>query len=979
MELPVVNNAMPQGDQVTKADWLRLTQLLDGDVRTQEHIRMLYATDASPYQVKPLGVVQPKHRRDIVNLVRWCRDNNLSLLPRGAGSSLAGQTVNHAVVVDCSVHMTECTINAQTRTAIVGPGVVLDDLRRAAAKHGLTFGPEVSTSAQATLGGMVANNSAGLHSLWWGTTGDHVLALDVVLGDGAIARFEAGASAFDAEASRLAHALADVVQPNREAIRATFPQLPRNNGGYRLDLLADQFDRSTQDTFDQVDLARLMCGSEGTLACITSIELQLVPIPACTGLIVLGFDSVQSALQAVPSVLATNPSAVELLDADVLLAARSHPAYSELVDQLPGDSGGTSHAVLFVDMFVDGPNELHDQAALVRAAVPESNVLEAFDVSSQDQLWGMRKAGLGLLSYGDTERMPVPGVEDCVVSADRLAAFQQAFDAMLATHGVAATWYAHASVGLLHVRPRLDLRSKEDRALLVSIGEEALGLVQRFGGAISGEHGDGRIRSALMHEFYGPKIIEAFVAVKELFDPHGRFNPGIIVSDPGMLEHLRVDRETDIGEKIHTTGFHWRNEGSFERAAAQCNGQGMCRKSGSGAMCPSYRATRDERHSTRGRGNALRLAMTGQIQPGEVAIDDPQVNETLSLCLGCKACRYECPSQVDVTKLKAEYDAQRWAARGGAPWRVRARAGIRSVNRIGSMFHRIANLMSRLWPIAWAVRGLLGMHQSRALPTFGPALTRWSRKRQRMHDAPVVLLYQDCFTTWSEPQLGKAAIRLLEAFGYRVVIPKSDCCGRTSCSAGMLDRAASQVAGSAAAVRAAMLEHNATVVLAVEPSCATALQQEWTELQLGAAQHMAEQVAEAADTVESFLLRQWGRHPRHPDFAPTSYPVVLHMHCHQKHRSMRTKQFMERCGFSDVKLLDSGCCGMAGSFGYDRETRNLSMRIAEQSLGEAIRSRRGAIVAANGTSCRHQISDAFSVQSHHPLMLAHGALCRARG
>lgn len=978
MKLPVVDNATPQGDQVTESDWFRLTQLLDGDVRTAEHIRMLYATDASPYQVEPVGVVQPKHRRDIVNLVRWCRDNNLSLLPRGAGSSLAGQTVNRAVVADCSVHMTGCTIDPHTRTATVGPGVVLDDLRGAAAKHGLTFGPEVSTSAQATLGGMVANNSAGLHSLWWGTTGDHVLALDVVLGDGAIARFEAGASAFDAEASRLAHALVDVVQPNRDAIRATFPQLPRNNAGYRLDLLADQMDQSTRGTFDQVDLARLMCGSEGTLAFITSIELQLVPLPSCAGLIVLGFDSVQSALQAVPSVLATKPSAVELLDADVLLAARSHPAYSELVDQLPGGSGSTPNAVLFIDMFVDGRDQLLDRAAQVRAAVPEAHVLEAFDAATQDQLWGMRKVGLGLLSYSDTDRVPLPGVEDCVVPVDRLAAFQQAFDAMLAGHGVAATWYAHASVGLLHARPRLDLRSMGDRSLLASIGEEALGLVQRFGGSISGEHGDGRIRSALMHEFYGPQIIEAFVAVKDLFDPHGRFNPGIIVSDPGMLDDLRVDQETDTGPKINKTGFHWRNEGSFERAAAQCNGQGKCRQSGSGAMCPSYRATRDERHSTRGRGNALRLAMTGQIKPGEVVIGDPDVDETLSLCLGCKACRYECPSQVDVTKLKAEYDAQRWSARGGAPWRVRAKAGIRSINRVGSTFYRIANLMSRCRPIAWVARGLLGIHPSRALPTFGPGLTRWSRKRDVMAEAPVVLLYQDCFTTWNEPQLGQAAIRLLEAFGYRVVIPKSDCCGRTNCSAGMLDGAVSQVARSASAVRAAMLKHNATVVLAVEPSCATALQQEWTELQLGAAQRMAEQVSQAADTIEGFLLRHWGRHPRHPDFAVTSYPVVLHVHCHQKHRSILTKQFLERCGFSDVELLDSGCCGMAGSFGYDRETRDLSMRIAEQSLGEAIRSRCGAIVAANGTSCRHQIADAFSVEAYHPLVLVHGALRRIR-
>ena len=975
MELPVVESATPGSATVAESDWYRLTKLIDGEVRVDRHVRMLYATDASPYQVEPLGVVQPRHRRDIVNLVRWCRDNAVSLLPRGAGSSLAGQAVNRSIIVDCSVHMTECVIDPHTRTATVGPGVVLDDLRRAAAKHGLTFGPEVSTSAQATLGGMVANNAAGLHSLWWGTTGDHVQALDIVLGDGNIARFEAGASAFDAEAARLALALREVVQPNTDAIRATFPSLPRNNAGYRLDLLVDQFDSSTPGTFDQVDLARLICGSEGTLAFITSIELHLVPLPACRGLIVLGFDSVQSALLAVPSVLTTNPSAVELLDSDVLLAARGNPAYSDLVDQLPGGDV-EPNAVLFVDLFVDDRGQLDERAAAVRDAVPDAHVLEAFGSGDQDRLWDLRKVGLGLLYHGDTDRVPVPGVEDCVVPVDQLAAFQQAFDVMLTGHGVAATWYAHASVGLLHARPRLNMKHVGDRALLVAIAEDALGLVQRFGGSITGEHGDGRIRTGLMHEFYGPQVVEVLVAVKRLFDPHGRFNPGVIVSDPDMLDDLRVDQEQGTVPAIKDTGFHWRSEGSFERAATQCNGQGKCRQSGSGAMCPSYRATRDERHSTRGRGNALRLAMTGQIKPGEAVIGDPDVDETLSLCLGCKACRYECPSQVDITKLKAEYDAQRWTARGGAPWRVRAKAGVRSINRMGSSFYRIANTMGRCRPVAWAARRLLGIHPSRSLPTFGPGLTRWARKRSIMVDAPVVLLYQDCFTTWNEPLIGRAAISLLEAFGYQVVVPRSDCCGRTNCSAGRLDKAASQIARSAAAVRLAMMKHNATAVLAVEPSCATTLQQEWIELRLGDAQRMAEQVSEAADTIEGFLLRHWDVHPRRPEFTTTSYPVVLHVHCHQKHRSTLTKQFLERCGFNDVELLDSGCCGMAGTFGYDHETRDLSMRIAEQSLGEAIRSRRGAIVAATGTSCRHQIADAFAVDAHHPLMLVHGALRR---
>ncbi|MCH2136250.1 MAG: FAD-binding protein [Phycisphaerales bacterium] len=969
MQLPVLESPVP-AEAVAE-----LARRIDGEVRFGDHVRMLYATDASPYQVEPLGVVQPRHHRDVVEIVRWCNAHGLSMLARGGGSSLAGQTVNRSVVIDCSVHMRDCRIDPEQKIAYVGPGVVLDDLRRAAAQYGLTFGPEVSTSAQATIGGMVANNSAGLHSLWWGMTGDHVEAMEVVLADGRVAHLGEGASAWDPIAGDLARDLRVLLHDEDREIRDRFPKVSRNNGGYRIDLLLDQFDESTRGTLDAVNLARLICGSEGTLALVTSIELRLVELPAARGLIVLGFDTVPQALGAMQRVLDTEPSAVELLDQDVLDAAEAHPSWAQTAAELPVPLSAPSPAVLYVDYFADHADMLAERATALREAVPEAKAMEAFTPESQDRFWSLRKIGLGLLANTGSDLQPVPGVEDCAVPVERLAVFQQTFDAMLERHGVRATWYAHASVGLLHVRPRLNLRELDQRETFRSITREALDLVELNGGTISGEHGDGRIRSALMHTLYGPRVIDAMRAVKQLFDPEGRLNPGVIVEAPDLLEALRIDCEGACDPPSGPTGYHWRDEGSFEQAAKGCNGQGHCRRDGAGAMCPSYRVTRDERHSTRGRGNALRLAVTGQVVDGPANED---VHETMSLCLGCKACRYECPSQVDVTKLKSELDAMRWRRRGGAPFRVRARAAVRHINKLGSTFHRIANAVIGFGPTRWAARRVLGIHPKRSLPRFGPGLQGWAKGRYYLSESPVVLLYPDCFTMWSEPQVGRSAVQLLEAFGYRVLIPNADCCGRTSCSAGLLERAAGQVSSSATTIREAMLKHNAIGVVTVEPTCTTAIEQEWRELRLGDADRMARQVSDVADSVEGFLLEHWDDHPYTPKFTPTTFPVMLHVHCHQKHRADVTERLLRRCGFTDVQRLDSGCCGMAGSFGYDRSTFDLSMQIADHSLGEAIRGRSGAILAASGTSCRHQLSDAFGVEAHHPVALVHGALKRTR-
>jgi len=961
MQLPQLN--------ATPADIQTLSERIDGEVRTSRHERLLYATDASPYQVEPLAVVQPRHAADIQEIVRWCAEHGLPVLPRGGGTSLAGQTVNRAVVVDCSVHMHACTINATNRMATVEPGVILDQLRAAAAEHGLTFGAEVSTSAQATLGGMVANNSAGLHSLWWGMTGDHVRAVDIVLGDGTAMRLERGASEHDADVVALTRRVVEAIGDAAEIIEARFPRVLRNNGGYRVDLLQEQIVASTAGTNDAIDLARLLCGSEGTLAFVTGIEVDLVEQPNHVALAVLGFESVSAAMQAVVPVLSIDPSAVELLDDDVISKARAHTTYCTLVDLLPKVRGGDPSAVLFVDCFADDQAALDGKLAALRSVLSDAVMVEARASAEQAALWDLRKVGLGLISGGWSDRHPIPGIEDCAVPVERLAEFQQAFTRMLDRHGVQATWYAHASVGLLHARPRLDLHAQADRDTFSAIGLDALALVQQCGGSISGEHGDGRIRAALVHAFYGPEIVDVFRRVKHAFDPEGRFNPGVLIDAPDLFDALRMDQQVDVD--LPETFFHWREEGSFRRATEQCNGQGLCRRQSEGAMCPSYRATRDERHSTRGRGNALRLAITGQTQPGKATFNDADTIETLDLCLGCKACRYECPSQVDVAKLKAEHDAQRWRARGGAPWRVRVKAQVRRANRLGSRFHVLFNALQRFGPTAGVLKRVLGVHSDRTLPAFAPPLQHVSDQGP---DAPVVLLYPDCFTMWNEPGNGRDAIRLLEAFGYRVVLAEADCCGRTCCSAGMLEQAIEQVQASAASIGQAMQANNVCAVVAVEPSCATSLQQEWLELRTSTDVELLERIAGAAHTVESFLIEHWSTHPVRPEFQACPSPIMVHVHCHQKHRSQVVADLLAKCGCADVELLDSGCCGMAGSFGYDSAHYALSGRIAEQSLGEAMGRRGEAIVVAHGTSCRHQMNDVFGVQAVHPVSLLAGLL-----
>ncbi|MCP4839793.1 MAG: FAD-binding protein [Planctomycetes bacterium] len=969
MKLPVVDS----GQMPTGKDIEALADSIEGEVRFDRHDRMLYATDASMYQVEPLGVVIPVTTDDVAKTIAWCARHGLPVLPRGGGTSLAGQTVSRAVVVDCSKHLRGVgDVDAASSVVCVEPGAVLDDVQQRAAECSLMFGPEVSTSTHATLGGMISNRSAGLHSLRWGMTDEHVRSVDVILADGEQVRFERGAASRSPRVADLTKRIVDVIEPLADEIDARYPRIRRNVGGYALDRILQDIRRCKDGSLDEIDLSALFAGSEGTLGFIVGATLGLVPKPARTVLAVLAFADVQSALRELPTILGTDPAAVELLDHTVLEAARSHPTYASLASMLPRLPDSPAGAVLYVDWFAEddaGANAVVERLREI-ADVP---MRVCVDEREKADLWRLRKVGLGLILSGEGSLQPVGGLEDCAVPPERLAEFQEAFDGMLSRHGCSATYYAHASVGLLHIRPRIDLGSGSGKELLKKLGHEATQLVQQFGGTISGEHGDGRIRAGMVHEFYGPRLVEAFQQIKHVFDPEGRFNPGNITSDRGMTDDLRI---TPLGSAQQAsaldTAFDWKP--SLVDAAASCNGNGYCRRTSGGAMCPSYRATLDERHATRGRGNALRLAITGQFEGGSGPDwNDPETRATLDLCLGCKACRYECPATVDMAALKAEYLSQSYRASGGPSLRARLKGDLRRLNRVGSLLHPVSTFLVQRGPTAWLLKKLLGVDCDRTLPGFGRSLGAWHARRSAVNEAsPVVLLYPDCFTMWSEPEIGRDAILVLEAFGYRVVIPDVGCCGRTLISAGMLDKAAQVIAASASSLESTIDRHQAVAVIAVEPSCATSIQQEWMELKTSMPVNRMAAIASSADTVEGFIVSNWDAHPTMPSFHQRSDPIAIHQHCHQKHRENLTEAFLHRCGWPHAVLHDTGCCGMAGAFGYEARHAELSRTIARQSLASVLDQTSG--ISAGGTSCRHQLADVSSRSGMHPVSLARQAL-----
>jgi FAD/FMN-containing dehydrogenase/Fe-S oxidoreductase len=983
MRLPVLERDQRQSPT---DDWAaRLTTRIRGQVRFGNHDRLLYSTDASIYQVMPIGVIVPADEDDALEAIRACSELQLPLLPRGGGTSLAGQCTNRAVVLDLSPRLRKISLlSPASRTVQAQSGATLGEVNRYlfSMQTGLFFAPDPATQAQATVGGCIGNNAAGARSIKYGRTSENVATVDVALSTAARLTLCAGAGRGNASARSLALKVGAIVRKNADLIRHRYPKTIRRNAGYNLDLILQQLDAGVLD--EDLDLSGLVCGSEGTLAVVISATLKLHPVPAARGLAVIPFDSVESAIERVPDIAATKPSAIEMLDEVVLEAAAGNIECSKYLSLLPRTADRLPRAVLYVEY--EAASSRHELQTffdrLSGLLGPSVGMVCHTESGPISDLWELRKAAEPLLHRidggPDDHRKPNTFVEDNAVPVERLGEFVSRFKKIIRQHRTTAAFYAHASVGLLHVRPLVDLHNSADRDTMRSIAAEVADLARECGGVMSGEHGDGRLRGPLLERFYGKELMSAFREVKAAFDPANLLNPGNIVEPgpvQGISENLRIDR-LRLYENLNSiqTYFDYSDQHGFGPAAEMCNGAGVCRKTSGGTMCPSYRATLDERHSTRGRGNALRVAITGQLSSApDPEWADPDTIETLHLCLSCKACKSECPSNVDIARLKAEYAAQRYRVKGPS-LQARVMGNVRRLNKIGSIAPASANWVTRLGPVRAVMNRVLGLDPRRSLPPFAPRLRKWFEARQRHRKpaaGPRVVLFEDCFTGYNEPHIAQKAIKVLESFGYEVLLPRVNCCGRAMISTGLLPGAIASADAAASALLKQIEDERISAILFLEPSCLSAVKDDWLQLKLQTPLHLRKRLSEKSMLVEEFLDQFWESHPRPARPTVGISDVLLHGHCHQKALwgDSACAASLRRIARS-VMVLPSGCCGMAGSFGFSADRYDLSMKIGELSLFPSVRAAAAnTIISAPGTSCRHQIRDGTGRHAMHPMEL----------
>ncbi len=962
-----------------------LSRLNVGEVRFDRHNQLLYSTDASLYQVEPIGVVIPKDTEAVSKIIQYCAASNLAVLPRGGGTSLAGQCTNRAIVIDLTPTCRRVLkVDIANRRCVTEPGIGIDELNRDldARRTGLFFAPDPATVAQAAIGGAIGNNAAGARSIRYGRTSENVAGVEVVLTTGDRLWLQAGAGRTSQLALQLARQVAAVVEANADEIRRRFPKLVRRNAGYGLDLILQQLDRGV--TPEDLDLSGLICGSEGTLAVIVGAELKLHPLPKARGLAIVSFADLDAAMETLLRILTTKPSAVELLDYAVLRAAEGNAGCKPYVEMLPKVDGRTPRAALYVEYQIeDATTKLSDFFAALRLAVPGAPLSTYEEPAAMASAWTLRKSGEALLHGLPGKAKPITFVEDNSIPVENLRHFVAEFKKIVQRHGTEAAYYAHASVGVLHVRPMVDLHSADGRKTMQEIAVEVADLARRCGGVMSGEHGDGRVRGPLLEAFYGPQITAAFKQIKQIFDPAGILNPGNIVGAgpvASITQNLRVDGNSSAIDVGHVpTYYQYTGEEGFAGAVELCNGAGFCRKTAGGTMCPSYRATLDERHTTRGRANAIRMAVTGQTPEGQKAGEpewnDPAVMETLKLCLSCKACKTECPSNVDIAQLKSEYLAQRYRKLGGVPLQAKLFGNVRLLNRIGAMTPNIANWVNSLPPVRAVLNRVMGLAPQRSIPAFAPSLYKWFKRRTKPSGAgrPRVAIWADCFVTYNEPQIGKATTAVLEALGYAVELPQVGCCGRPLISTGMLEQAIAEADRTLASLRTLIDDPAVEAIVVCEPSCLSAIKDEWLKLDLKTDLATRQKLAAKSMLLEEFVDRRWEQHPTKPtvraDSGLAGRSVILHGHCHQKALwgAESSAAAMRRIAGDKLSVLPSGCCGMAGSFGYTADRYELSMKIGELSVFPPVRAAEDdAVIVAPGTSCRHQIKDGTGRHALHP-------------
>ena len=958
-----------------------LRRAVRGDVRFDPASRLLYSTDASMYQVEPIGVVIPRDAEDVQAAVEIARREQVALLPRGGGTSLTGQTVNRALVLDFSRHMRRVLeVNAEERWARVEPGLVQDDLNHHARPLGLLFGPDTSTSNRATLGGMLGNNSGGSHSIAYGLTVEHVLELTCLLADGTRVVFgEVTPEAFAVKGrlpgpeGRIYREVARLRATYADEIRARYPTHWRRVAGYNLNELVNGAARTPGGPPAgpaPLNMARLLVGSEGTLVTVLEAKVRLVPRPARTALDVIHYRDMQEALESSQSILETGPYAVELTDKVILDLARGNIEQAARMGFVQGDPA----AILIVEYAGGSDAEVRAKVEALEARRARerwgyaSHV--ALDPGEQQSIWKLRKAGLGLLLGMKGDKKPIAFVEDTCVEPRHLPEFVPRFREIFAKHDTVGAYYGHCSVGCLHIRPVINLKTPRGLEQVRAIAREIFDLVFEFGGTMSSEHGDGRARSPYLERMYGPRLVQAFRELKGAFDPEGRMNPGNIVASPGITEHLRYGAGYTTWEPATLLDFS--AQGGFAASIEMCNGVGACRKTLEGTMCPSYMATRDEEHSTRGRANALRAVLSGRLPPAEFT--GRRLYEVMDLCLECKGCKAECPANVDMAKLKYEF-LHHYHAANGLPLRNRLFGRIARLNRLGARMPALVNWLSGLAPSRWLLEKAAGIDRRRPLPALAAeTFTAWFARHAPPAAAPrgEVVLFHDTFTTYNSPEIGRAAVGLLEAAGFRAVLVDRKCCGRPLISKGMLAEAREHAAWNVR--RLAPYAARGVAIVGLEPSCLLTLRDESVDL---LRTDEARAVARQSFLLEEFLLRERAR-GLELGFAARGRRVLLHGHCHQKALvgTGPTVAALRWAGF-EVEEVDSGCCGMAGAFGFEREHYDLSVTLGNRRLAPAVRAAAADTeVVAPGVSCRQQIEHLAGRRARHPAEVLWTAISR---
>ena len=948
-----------------------LSRRVAGEVRFDPYSRLLYSTDASIYQMEPVGVVIPRSAADVQAVVDFGAREGIPVLPRSGGTSLAGQTVNHAIVLDFSKYLNNVLeVNAEEQWARVQPGIILEQLTRQVSPYGLQYAPDPTTANRACVGGGIGNNTCGAHSVIYGKTLDHIKELDVILSDGSAAHFgplspaelESRLSAGGLEGD-IYRGVLRIAREQQDEIDRTYAKIQRRVSGYNLDeFITDDARRGGPvNPSPPVNLSRMVVGSEGTLCVVTAAKVNLVPRPTLTALSVLHFRSVFDASAATTRVLQHEPSSIELIDKMVLDRCREALGQSRLLSFIEGDPG----AMLLTEFYGETEAELDAKMNALKADIGLAYAcVNIRDRAGQAAVWNVRKGGLGLLMSIKGDAKPIPFVEDPAVDPAVMGEFVRRFDEIVTAHGTTAGYYGHAAVGCLHIRPLISLKSRDGIDKMVSIGDAVSNLIKEFGGSMSGEHGDGIVRGVWTRKMFGDRIYDAFRELKKTWDPQGIMNPGKIIDTPPMTENLRYGVAYQPSALPTTLDFS--PDGGYAGAVEMCNGMGACRKL-DGSMCPSFMATREEEHSTRGRANLLRAALAGRMPEGAAdgSITDARLHQALDLCLECKACKAECESGVDMAKLKYEF-LSHYQERHGTPLRSRLFANINGLNRLGSRYAPLSNWLAGSAVGKALASGLLGISRHRTQPPFAaPSFPDRFARRNRGADAAkygTVALYNDTFMNYNYPEIGIAAVEVLEAAGYRVELVNGGCCGRPMISKGLLAQAREQARANIAGLYA--YAERGIPIVGCEPSCLLTLRDEYPEF---IADDRAKAVAANAFLIDEFLAHAQASGRLDLQFADTPKQVLFHAHCHQKAMA-GTADALAVLGMPPgyrAELINAGCCGMAGSFGFEKEHYDISMQIGGLSLFPAIAARPDWEVAVMGVSCRQQVEHGVGRPARH--------------